>query len=274
MRVSAESAALDDRCGRKGRLMRVDSALWAVAAIAMLGVIARPWNSGGGWCRDAVLFGLLSGVSRRRESGGDAPNSDSIRKSNIGNDLDAALCGIKMVGSPFRDASLASSESNPCSESRVSATFESAHCSVVAGVRPRIRRVIWATKAVAVKAAASEMTSSMAKVASAHARHVTSAKATHVTSAEAAHVASTKAAHMASATTSVSSATSMSTSTAAARLCIGGKKAAGKHRTRQNHHHSSSHDILLWMSGTFRYRASSDAGVFEEDKCRVVMDWR
>jgi hypothetical protein len=92
------------------------------------------------------------------------------------------------------------------------------------------------------------MTSSIAKVISVHARHVTSsetghatsAEATHVTPAEAADVTSAKAAHMASATTSMSSAS------ATAGLCISGKKAAGKHRACQNHHYSSSHDILLW----------------------------
>jgi hypothetical protein len=92
------------------------------------------------------------------------------------------------------------------------------------------------------------MAPSTAKVLSAHACHVTaaqtpdpaSAEAAEVASAKAAaHVASTKtAAHVASATTTVSSAT------AAAGLGISGKKAAGKHCTCQNHHHSSSHDIL------------------------------
>jgi hypothetical protein len=91
----------------------------------------------------------------------------------------------------------------------------------------------------------------MAKVISVHARHVASAEtahaisgeATHVTPAEAADVASAEAAHMASATT-----TSMSSATAAATagLCISGKKAAGKHRARQDHYYASSHDILLW----------------------------
>jgi hypothetical protein len=75
---------------------------------------------------------------------------------------------------------------------------------------------------------------------SAHARHVTSAEASDVTSAEATHVTSAKAAHVASATT-----THVSTATATAGLCISGKKAAGKHGTCQNHHHSSCHDILL-----------------------------
>jgi septal ring-binding cell division protein DamX len=90
-------------------------------------------------------------------------------------------------------------------------------------------------------------------------RHVTRAKATNVacaktsdaTPAEAADVASAKAAnvaataaHMAAATTTVSSAT------AAAGLRSRGKKAAGKHRTCQNHHHSSSHYTLHWDGRT------------------------
>jgi hypothetical protein len=66
---------------------------------------------------------------------------------------------------------------------------------------------------------------------------VGSAKAAHVASAEpTTHVAPAKAAH---------TATMPSTSsTAAARLSARGKKAPGKHRACQNHHHSSSHDIL------------------------------
>jgi len=147
--------------------------------------------------------------------------------------------------------------------------------------------VIRAIKAVAVKAAANEMTSSIAKVISVHARDVTSAETAHAapaetadvacaeaadaTSAEAAdaasteatHVTSAKAAHVASTAT-----TSMSTATATAGLCVSGKKAAGKHCTCQNHHHSSSHNTLLWVGGTFRHRALSDAGVSEEDKYR------
>jgi hypothetical protein len=114
--------------------------------------------------------------------------------------------------------------------------------------------------------------SSIAKVTSAHARHSTSAEtsdataaeATHVTSAEAAHVASAKAAaHMAAATT-----TSVSTASAsaAAGLCISSKKATGKHCACQNHHHSSSHDILLWDGREFRDRSLSDAGVSQEGK--------
>jgi hypothetical protein len=93
------------------------------------------------------------------------------------------------------------------------------------------------------------MTSSIAKVTSADARHVPSAEATDVTSAEAtdvaaAEVAAAESAHMAT-TTSVSSATT------AAGLCISGHKAAGKHCTRQHHQHSSSHHILLWNGRDF-----------------------
>jgi len=96
--------------------------------------------------------------------------------------------------------------------------------------------VIRASKAVVVYAAASEMAPSTAKVLSAHARHVTAAKTFDAASAEATNVTAAKATHVASAPTSVSSAT------AAAGLGISGKKAAGKHGTCQNHHHSSSHD--------------------------------
>jgi hypothetical protein len=89
----------------------------------------------------------------------------------------------------------------------------------------------------------------------AHAREVTSAKASHatsgetsdMTSAEAADVTSAEAAaHMASATTT---SVATATATAAAGLCISGKKAAGKRCTRQNHHHSSYHDISFGMGG-------------------------
>jgi hypothetical protein len=143
--------------------------------------------------------------------------------------------------------------------------------SVVAGVRPSVWPVVRAIEAIAIKAAAGEMTPSNAKVIVAHPRHVasakapevscakaskvssakaadvtsaeaadvTSAEAADVTSAKATHVTPAKAAHMASAAT-----TSMSATTASAGLCISGNKAAGKQRACQNHHHSSSHDIL------------------------------
>jgi hypothetical protein len=95
--------------------------------------------------------------------------------------------------------------------------------------------------------------------ATAKATDVTSAKATDATTAKAAHVAPPKAAHVAAAKpahVSPATATTMSPPTAAAAgLCTGGKKAAGKHRTCQNHHHASSHDILHLDGRACRHRA-------------------
>jgi hypothetical protein len=90
------------------------------------------------------------------------------------------------------------------------------------------------------------MAPSTAKVLSAHACHVAAAKTSDAASAEAPEVASTKAAHVtaAKAAADVASATTVSSAAATAGLGISGKKAAGKHCTCQNHHHSSSHDIL------------------------------
>ena len=80
----------------------------------------------------------------------------------------------------------------------------------------------------------------VADVVSAETSDATNAQATHVTTAKVAHtgtdVTSAKAAHTA---TTVSS-----PATAAPGLCARGKKAAGKHRACQNHHRSSSHNIL------------------------------
>jgi hypothetical protein len=81
-------------------------------------------------------------------------------------------------------------------------------------------------------------------VVAAHARHVTAVKATaYVTATKAAHVAAAESAAAESATTVSSSAA------ATAGLRTRGKKAAGKHCACQNHHHSSSHDILLCDDG-------------------------
>jgi hypothetical protein len=114
------------------------------------------------------------------------------------------------------------------------------------------------------------MTSSIAKVTSAIARHVTSAKtsnvssaeATHVTSAEPTHVTSAETAHVTSATAHVTSATahvssatahvssataapvSSASATAAACLCTRRKQSSGKHGACQYHHCSTSHDIF------------------------------
>ena len=122
-----------------------------------------------------------------------------------------------------------------------------------------IRLVIWAIEAVVVKPAAKSAPSD-AEVLVADMRHATCAKAadvsatkaTDVSSAEAAdvtsakptHMTSAKAAHVASATPAMST-----TTTATTGLCARGKQAAGKHCACQNHHHSSSHDILHRKGG-------------------------
>jgi hypothetical protein len=80
-------------------------------------------------------------------------------------------------------------------------------------------------------------------VISTKASNTITAKATHVTSTEATYVASAEAAaHVTSAETATT--VSSATTAAAAGLCTRGKKATGKHCACQNHHHSSSHDIL------------------------------
>jgi hypothetical protein len=92
-------------------------------------------------------------------------------------------------------------------------------------------------------------------------RHLTCAKATDAISAESAHMAAAEsAAHVAAA---AESATAVSTATTATAAGLGtcGKQAAGKHCARQNHHYSSSHDILHRDGRTLRLRAGSDAGV-------------
>jgi hypothetical protein len=106
-------------------------------------------------------------------------------------------------------------------------------------------------------------------VTSANACEVISAKASHVASSEASHVASAEATHVASATAHVASAAttvSSASAPAAAGLRPSGKKAAGKHRACQNHHHSSFHDILLLDGRMFRRIALSDAGMYREGK--------
>jgi hypothetical protein len=115
-------------------------------------------------------------------------------------------------------------------------------------------------------------------VASAKASEVSCAKASDVTAAKAAHVTSTKATHVTSAkATHVASATTTTTvsSAAAAGLCVRGNKAAGKQCTCQNHHHSSSHDILRLNGARL-----SAAGLCQTPACpkeantSVAIDWR
>jgi len=106
------------------------------------------------------------------------------------------------------------------------------------------------------------MTPSSAKVIVVHVGHVIGAKATDVASAETSDVTSTKTAHVASA--KATHATHVAS--AAARLCTRGHKAAGKQCACQNHHRSSSHNILLLDGRTFRHRALSDVGAFQQSK--------
>jgi hypothetical protein len=88
---------------------------------------------------------------------------------------------------------------------------------------------------------------------------VTSTKPTHLATAEATtHVTSApKATHVATATP-----------TAAAGLCTRGNEAAGKHCACQNHHNSSSHDILHLDGRTCPPQALPDVGVSQRAKPR------
>jgi hypothetical protein len=83
-----------------------------------------------------------------------------------------------------------------------------------------------------------------------------SAKAAYVAAAKAAHVAAAKAAHMASAKSATHVATTSTSATAS--LCTRGKKAPGKQRACQNHHRSSSHDILHLVGRACRHRPFSE----------------
>jgi len=109
---------------------------------------------------------------------------------------------------------------------------------------------------------------------SAKATDVISAKTPDATAAKGTHVTSTKATHVASAKATHAPATVSSATAAAAGLCPRGKKAAGKHGACQNHHHSSSHDILHRDGRTFRHRSLTNAGVLRSRNANVAMDWR
>jgi hypothetical protein len=115
-----------------------------------------------------------------------------------------------------------------------------------------------------------------AKVLSVHACHVAAAETAEVASAEAADVTSTKTAHVAAAKAAahVASTATVSSATAAAGLGIGGKKAAGKHCTCQNHHHSSSHDILLLESADLPPRDLVRRRRVQKADANVAMEWR
>jgi hypothetical protein len=107
----------------------------------------------------------------------------------------------------------------------------------------------------------------------AKATHVTPAEATDVASTETAHVTSTEAAaHVApakAATTAMSS-----TSAAAAGLGVRCNKAAGKHCACQNHHHSSSHDILHLGWADLPPQDRSDVDVPPQSRANVAIEWK
>jgi hypothetical protein len=87
--------------------------------------------------------------------------------------------------------------------------------------------------------------------------NATAAEATDVSSAKAADVATTEAAHV---PTAKAAAATMPAAAPAARLRTGGDKAAGKYGARQNHHHSSSHDILHFSWTGIPPQVQSDFG--------------
>jgi hypothetical protein len=107
--------------------------------------------------------------------------------------------------------------------------------------------------------------------------NATATKATDMTSAKATDVAAAKAAHVAAAAKSATRSATMSSSSSAttAGLRTGGKKAAGKHRACQNHHHSSSHDILLWNGRRLPPHGPCQTSARLEETCvNVAMDGR
>jgi len=109
------------------------------------------------------------------------------------------------------------------------------------------------------------------EVLAANSSDVTSAKSSHATSAKPAHAASAKAAHVASAK---SSHVAAATATATASLCSRSKKAPGKHRARQNHHRSSSHDFLHLVGRTCRHRTILKRRYFTKVLSNVTMKER
>jgi hypothetical protein len=111
-----------------------------------------------------------------------------------------------------------------------------------------------------------------ADVASAKTSEVIAANSSDVTSAKAAHAASAKAAHVASAKSATHVAAA--TATATASLCSRSKKAPGKHRARQNHHRSSSHDFLHLVGRTCRHRTILKRRYFTKVISNVTMKER
>jgi hypothetical protein len=95
-----------------------------------------------------------------------------------------------------------------------------------------------------------------ADVIATSAGHATPTEITHMTSTQATHLASAEAAHTAT--------MSSTPSATAACLCTRGKKAAGKHCACQNHHYSSSHDILHLRWADCPPQVQSDVGLSQQ----------
>jgi hypothetical protein len=109
-------------------------------------------------------------------------------------------------------------------------------------------------------------------VGSAETTDASSAKTSHVSSAETTDVAAAEAAHMAAtkATTTVAAAT-----TATAGLRTGGNEAAGKQRTCQNDHQSSSHEISPFEWADIPPQDLQQKSVrLSETDADVAMVWR
>jgi hypothetical protein len=111
-------------------------------------------------------------------------------------------------------------------------------------------------------------------VTSAKAAHVASAKASNATAVKATDVTTAKATHVAAAEATHATTMSSTTTTAAAGLCARGNKAAGKYCACQNHHHSSSHDILHLRWADIPPQVQSGVGTFLRGRANVAIDWR
>jgi hypothetical protein len=118
------------------------------------------------------------------------------------------------------------------------------------------------------------MMPSSAKVIVVHVGHVIGAKPTDVASAKtsdvipanSSDVTTTKTAHVASAKAAHATHVASAAASAAPSLCTRGNKAAGEQCACQNHHRSSSHNILHLDGRTFRHRALSEVGAFQQSK--------
>ena len=105
--------------------------------------------------------------------------------------------------------------------------------------------------------------------------NATAVKTADATSTEATHLTSTKTTHVASAeATHAPTMSSTPSASAAAGLCTRGKKAAGKHRACQNHHYSSSHDILHLRWADIPPGHCQTLARLSEVNANVAMHWR